>query len=263
MGGTWTPEEYEELLASALACPVSVSFGRSRTVPVRAKGVRLEGRPGYAVRLHHMFALAPDQVRSDLAHWMRAGRRAPKICARLDAWIERTLKEQPAPLRRRSRLAPVGEVHDLEGLAAPLFATTFALDFGDRPRAGLTWGSRRRSRSRRSLRLGSYDPETNVARIHPVLDQAGVPTWFVTYVLMHEILHAALPPHQEPSGRWVHHSPAFRRRERAYPEYRRALAWEERNLARLIRSAREGTTFRAARTPVLEHVERLLFDEPR
>jgi hypothetical protein len=38
----------------------------------------------------------------------------------------------------------------------------------------------------------------------------------------------------------VHHSTAFNRREHRYPDYERALAWEEANLTQLIRSARSG-----------------------
>ena len=40
-----------------------------------------------------------------------------------------------------------------------------------------------------------------------------------------------------------------------------ALSWEERNLGKLIRSAREGTGFREARVPLRKRVEQLLFDD--
>jgi hypothetical protein len=77
-------------------------------------------------------------------------------------------------------------------------------------------------------------------RIHPALDRGDVPEWFVRYVLMHEILHAALPPRLGKGRRWVHHGPEFRAREGEYVDYQRALKWEERNLPRLIRQARRG-----------------------
>nr|HMR10348.1 hypothetical protein [Polyangiaceae bacterium] len=39
----------------------------------------------------------------------------------------------------------------------------------------------------------------------------------------------------------VLHGPAFRNRELAYPDYEHALHWERENIARLIRSARDGS----------------------
>ena len=57
-------------------------------------------------------------------------------------------------------------------------------------------------------------------------------------------LHAIIDTYRDASGRWVHHGPEFRRRESRWPEYDAAVRWERRNLARLIRSAREGTTLR-------------------
>lgn len=238
----WTPQDWEELLSEELAVDVVVTYGRSRTVPVHARHVRLEGRPAYQVRLHGMFAQAPEEVREDVARWMRVGRRARKVCERLDRWIASELAALPK--RRPGRANPKGEAHDLSALAEGLFAGFFASDFEERPRPILTWGQRRKSSSRRSLRLGSYDPETNVVRLHPVLDQPGVPEWFVRFVLMHEILHAVLPPRPGSGSRMIHHGPEFRRREQSYPDHSRALRWEEKNLARLIRSARTGSRLR-------------------
>ena len=248
----WTPADWEELLGQELGHPVRVLYGRSRTVPVQARGQRLPGGGGLEVRLHRMFAVAPAQVREDLARWLRVGRRARRACERLDGWIEQALAELPPPTRRRPTLAPTGHAYDLEAMAEPLWGGEFARDFVERPRPGLTWGRRQRSSSRRSLRLGSYDPELNVVRVHPVLDQEGVPEWFVRFVLMHEILHAALPPRRGRGRRWIHHGAEFRRRERAFEEHAPALVWEERNLGRLIRSARTGERFVPARGSLAE-----------
>jgi len=247
MDAEWTPEDWEELLAQELARPVRVRYGRSRTVPVQARGQRVAGSSGLEVRLHRMFSAAPAEVREDLARWLRVGRRARRACERLDRWIEQALAELPTTERRRPKLAPGGLAYDLEEMAGPLWTGVFALDFVERPRPALTWGLRRRSSSKRSLRLGSYDPEQDVVRLHPVLDQEGVPEWFVRFVLMHEILHAALPPRPGRGRRWIHHSAEFRRREQAFDEHAPALVWEERNLGRLIRSARTLERFVPAR----------------
>jgi hypothetical protein len=54
-------------------------------------------------------------------------------------------------------------------------------------------------------------------------------------VVFHEMLHQAVPA-REANGRRIVHGPEFRRRERAYPEFARAKAWEERNLSLLLSS---------------------------
>jgi hypothetical protein len=200
----------------------------------------VEDRQGVRVRMHRFFGAAPEEVGEALAGWIRAGRRARRACALLDGWIDARLAELPTARPRGASLRPRGEVHDLDALAEPLFGAEFAHDFSERlARPGITWGRRGRSQARRSLHLGSFAAERNVVRIHRALDQPAVPDWFVRFVLFHEILHAALPGHN--------HGPAFRTRERAYADYRRARRWERDHIAALIRSARTGRPMKRGR----------------
>ncbi len=256
--GDWSSKDWEGFLRERLDLDVRVTFGRSRSAPVQARSAPSRSTSGtyvWEIRLHAMFVSTPPEVREALVKWLRVGRRATKAGPVLDRWIHEQVTALP-PKVRRINLSPRGDVHDLTALAAPLFAGEFAGEFdgdaafgagtgvtGDKKteRPGISWGRRTRSRSRRSLRLGSFEPESRVVRIHPVLDQEAVPAWFVTFVLKHEILHAIIDAYRDESGRWVHHGPEFRRREESWVEYEHAMAWERRNLARLIRSAREGT----------------------
>jgi len=226
-----TLDEWEAFLAARLGGRVRVAFGRARTRPIQA-----EWRAGEArIRLHRFFLGAPEEIREALASWLRFGRRARRACGLLDAWIDARLAELGPRVPRRTRLRPGGTVHQLEELAAPLFQTRFPGAFRDGPRPGLTWGRRGRSRARRSLLLGSYSAETHTVRVHPVLDRDWVPAWFVRYILFHELLHAAAP-----GAGCRSHGPAFQARERAFPDFTRARAWQRNHLSRLIREARRG-----------------------
>ena len=237
-----TEEQWEALLAAELDCTVQVRYGRARHVVVQA---RREPRPGLGLelRLSSFFAGAPAQIRTDLARWLRSGRRARASCARLDAWIEERRTELP-PLRRRRKTRTRGEHHDLEPLAVDLRAEWFAggeaLELDEERWPDITWGRRGKRPVRHTLRLGSYVHDERIVRIHPVLDQEAVPTWFVRYILFHELLHAACPPESAPDGRLVHHGPEYRRQERRYPDWERAQAWQKAWLGALIRSARTG-----------------------
>jgi hypothetical protein len=234
--------EWSAWLSAVLGEPWVVTFGRARSTPVQARH-RAAGRCA-DLRLHEMFRAAPAEVREALGRWLRVGRRAKRASALLDRWIHDQLACLP-PSSRTMELAPEGRVHDLAALSVELCSGEFAADFNaDAPAPAVTWGRRAPSRSRRSLRLGSFEPGRHVVRMHPVLDQAGVPQWFVRFVLKHELLHAVFPPCRDGAGRWIHHGPEFQRRERAWPDYAPAVAWEHQNLPRLIRSAREGSALR-------------------
>jgi hypothetical protein len=225
------PADWETWLATRLQRTVEVKYCRSRTMPLHVE----DGDELLRVRMHRFFAQATDDVRESMAKWITVGKRAHKACAVLDAWIDARLEELPLPkITVRTR----GVMHDLEELAEGLFGDEFALDFARRPRPAVSWGRRQKSSARRTLMLGSYNARSNLVRVHPVLDQPLVPDWYVRFILFHEILHAVIP------SRHVHHTPAFRRRERSYRDFARARAWEKQHIERLIRHARRGSRSR-------------------
>lgn len=234
------PAQWERRLTETLGVPVEVRYGRARTQVVRAG---FDGPRGvWVVRLNAMFADAPEEVQEALARWMRAGRRARRASELLDGWIEDRLQRLHREEPRRVKLQTRGSVHDLERLAGELFESEFVQEYpGGEGAPSLTWGRAARSRSRRSLRLGSYDYSSRLVRVHRVLDQSGIPDWFVRYVLFHELLHSVLDE-PSPGGRRVLHGPRFRQRERAYRDYGRACAWESIHIDALIRSARRGVS---------------------
>lgn len=266
-GGTVLAETsavWRDYLSMELACTVRVVYTRARRTPLQVRR-RAEARAvvhrTIEVRMHAMFATAPAEIRRAVAVWIRSGRRAPRACAELDRWILASLERLPPRAERQLALRSAGRQHDLAALSADILRHELADDFPDDARwPRITWGRRIRSRTRHSLRLGSFDPDGSVVRIHPVLDQAAVPESFVRYVVFHELLHAALPPRPGKGARWIHHSAAFKKRERAYAGHAAALCWEETHMGELIRSARSGQPMRtrvktaAAKVPALKTV---------
>jgi hypothetical protein len=222
--------EWESHLGQALTKSVCVKFGRARTQPVKAafEHDRVE------LRLHEFFGEAPSEVADDLAAWLRAGGRARRASARLDAWIDERLASLPPRVTRRQAIDLRGQCHDLEPMVQRLFDSEFQFERSP----DVTWGRRGRSRARRSLQLGCYVRSAHLVRMNRVLDQPGVPAWFVNFVLFHELIHAALPVTVQAHGR------EFRTWERSHPDYRAAVDWQRTNLDRLIRSARTGSLLR-------------------
>lgn len=257
-------------LEAELGCEVRLVPTRSRSRPLQLRVLR-RARPERGIaelielRLHALFDEAPPELHGAVASWIRSGGRAGRACRAIDLWIREGLERLPPEALPAAELRAHGAAHDLAALAEELRREHFAAEF---PSADalppLTWGRGSPGRARHSLRLGSCNPDGGLVRIHPVLDQPAVPRFFVRYVLHHELLHAVIPPRPSRSGRWVHHGPDFRARERAYPDYERALRWEDEHIGRLLRSARRGVPCAApARRGALQRaarcVQRLLF----
>jgi predicted SprT family Zn-dependent metalloprotease len=99
----------------------------------------------------------------------------------------------------------------------------------------IVWGRRRRQRPLGEIVFGSIQEEQRVIRIHPLLDREFVPSWFLEYVVYHEMCHAVVPDQFDSKGRRKVHHEKFYERERRFRWFRRAKAWEADNLARFLR----------------------------
>ena len=245
------PDAWSEYLSAELKAPVDVIFTRARRTVLRVepRGVHR------SVRMNAFFAAAPPDVRAAVVAWIRSGRRARRKAELLDQWVETQIESMERSAPRKLKIVSAGRVHDLDALALSLREKEFAGEFAaagtpasDAPTPAkwpqLTWGRAPKSRTRRTLRLGSFDYWTGIVRMHPVLDQAAVPESFVRYVLFHELLHAAMPAERGTRGRRIFHSREFRRREREYSGTSAALAFEKAHLQELLWSARTGNEMR-------------------
>lgn len=245
----WTADSLAQALTRELGAPVQITFTRSRSTPVQAKAPTPGpfAKAGANLRLHMFFAEAPIEVVNDLAQWLRSGKRARAASQRLDTWIHTSVAQLPAKAPRRIRLNPNGSHYELlpllEIVRAQEFPEHFAAD-STPPRAlplpAITWSQQNPRGKLRSLRLGSYNRERDLIRIHPLLDDKRVPEFFVRYIIFHELLHAVHKSLKDPSGRWVHHSQAFRQRESEYPDYQAALKWEAKGLWTVAKKQRKG-----------------------
>lgn len=221
-----------------LKCSLEEHFGETLDLTVTDNTSSImtysEGENGSPkrLRLHRMFLAAGPNILCALATYLTK-RRTRKSGAVLDTFIDgnRHLirKRSGASLRLRTR----GQHHDLQAY----YDEVNAAHFEGSVRAPVTWGKLPGTSKRRSIRLGSYTPEDDLIRIHPHLDQAFVPEYFVRYVIFHELLHAHLGIRISPTGRHMVHTREFNRIERAYPDYDRAIAWHNvpKNLNRLLR----------------------------
>jgi predicted SprT family Zn-dependent metalloprotease len=136
------------------------------------------------------------------------------------------------PLQRKFAFRERGDFFDLRALFEKLNERYFKNKLRGYV---IVWGPRRRQRPKTGIVFGSIREEERVIRIHPLLDRAFVPSWFLEYVIYHEMCHAVVPDQFDASGRRKVHHEKFFERERKFRWFRRAKAWEADNLARFLR----------------------------
>ncbi len=173
------------------------------------------------VRLSDIIADAPGEILDAVLVTLvcsLARRRSPATVRRKcrDYFSSPEIRARCREVRRargRKRLdGPRGDVFDLTRLFADLNREYFQNRLAIRM---LGWS---RGRSRRSL--GQYDPAHDAIVLNRRLDNPLVPEYAVTFVLYHEMLHAAFRD-ESCNGRRPHDR-RFREAERRFRDYDRA-----------------------------------------
>lgn len=202
---------------------LSLTNNRRRMLSCKRRGKVLE------VRLHHMFLGGGEALFEDLIAFTGGDDSAGQ---RIRAFIDSNRQEIRHEVSPDS-LRTLGQNHDLQWI---LDGVKELLDEDALEEITITWG--RRGRGRRSIRFGSYDFDQKLVRIHPALDERWVPTYFLEYIVYHELLHALYPPTSEQdSSRRCVHTEEFKEMERRYPRYEDALAWEAANIKTILAQA--------------------------
>jgi hypothetical protein len=141
---------------------------------------------------------------------------------------------------------PFDSHHHLESLASEVHRTYFF----KYPPLPVRWGQQISRKKRRSIRLGSYNHATTEVRIHPVLNGANVPAFFIQSVIFHEYLHHVMGPH---------HNSKFHRAERQFRYHRESQEWVRRNLWILLGRKRNELRRPVAATVVPQATQVALF----
>lgn len=182
----------------------------------------------HRLRIHHMFIGCGQDTIDALAGLAEGGDDVDEARRVLKEYIDCN-RDQISFEVDPDELEAVGDHHDLQTILDKWRAK---LDEPPLEDVMITWG--RYGRGSRTIRFGSYDFDRQLIRIHPALDQEWVPRFFVEFIVYHELLHALFPPVEESSSRRKVHTEEFREREREFPRYQEALAWERKNLPRFL-----------------------------
>jgi hypothetical protein len=183
------------------------------------------------VRAHAIFQDAGEDVLRAVASFVSGGRTSARDARLIDDYIELHRHRIRRPIDKELIVQPLGEFHDLSTSLAQLNREFF----GNAIQAAITWSKAARNQRRSSIRMGSYCDEQKLIRIHPALDQAFVPKYFVESVVFHEMLHEHHGVKERSDGRRCIHSREFLKDERRFPEFDDAQRWERKHLHKLLR----------------------------
>jgi hypothetical protein len=125
-----------------------------------------------------------------------------------------------------------GKVFNLRTVFRNLNAEYFNNRFPARYR--IVWARKTKGRPKNQIVFGYIQEEDRIIKIHPLLDRRFVPTWFLEYVVYHEMCHAVVRDEYDSAGRRIVHHEKFFARERRFHWFRRAKTWEQENLARFL-----------------------------
>ena len=175
---------------------------------------------GYRLRLHQMFVGAEPRIVRALARYVvHNDRRASTLLGEYIEQNQHIIRQQ----ERRPRNLTVrtaGRHHDLQAIFDRLNGEQLRRRAGGAHHLGA--GHLAGGRRRRSIKMGSFAVEDRVIRIHPALDQAGVPEYFVAWIVFHEMLHGKHEVKRE-NGRRRFHTPEFLAEESDLPRLRPRL----------------------------------------
>jgi SprT-like family protein len=207
-------ESFKNYIEERLGRPISLVFTENSTTML---SVRMQNDCP-RIRLHRLFLNADNEVLNEIVSYLQGTRSA---MTRFREFVRNNKVHIQAGPPNKVTLKTRGRWHDL----SEFFNAVNEDYFGGRVNAGITWGSRSPRSSVKKRTLGSYSEKSNTIRINPLLDKRNVPRYYVAFVIYHEMLHADMGIAREGDRRRVH-SREFRRREKLFKHYDRAIAWE-------------------------------------
>lgn len=194
---------------------LTITDNSTSMLSVKSKGETLY------VRLNRIFLEAGADVVSEVAEFIKKRRgKTPLISSFMREKRGHLKKKVP----RRLNLCTSGKNYDLLNI----YETINRAYFEGSVSSTITWGKKTPRYAVRKRTLGSYSSHTNAIRINPLLDNSGVPFYFVEFIVYHEMLHAYIGVKSK-NGRRSVHSKEFREHERIFRDYEKAMAWEKNN----------------------------------
>lgn len=207
-------EKEDQIASFFLGTKVHIDWHENQSSFVSCK----KEKKMFHLRLHRFFLQSDEKVFKALADYLLKQDAKAKFLIRKEAHLYFSQgKGVFLPLEKKGAFYDLGTIY--EDLKERFFSETFSVSIG--------WKNKRVKERARSITLGTYDRHRNAIEIHSILDDEKVPSYFIEYVVYHEMLHAIIPSEIDEKGRIVHHTKQFRRQEKLFPYFLESKEWEK------------------------------------
>jgi hypothetical protein len=211
---------YEEIASIKLAklspVPLRLFWHENRTSFFSCR----KDRWSLHLRLHRLFAKAPSPVlEAVIGYAMKGDRKAGTIVRQMAHLYFSQKRIEPDELVAKGR---VYDLHEIQDRLRERYFPGLKVAIG--------WSTHRRVGAFRCMTFGTYDRHRNQIRIHPLLDDADVPLYFLEFIVYHEMLHAVIPARIDARGAVHSHTREFRHREKEFDKFDQAKEWEKKSL---------------------------------
>lgn len=210
----------QEILQALTKMEIELLLNRNRSTMVSI----LERRRGYArLSLHHMFSNAPNHVLIALADLIK-NKKNPDASKILRHFFD----EIPFTADDRNKLNPgklvtLGKHFNLKEIYEKINQDYFGSELD----LLISWFKAKQSRYKSQFSFGLYYESEKLIKINERLDDPIVPQFFIEFVIYHEMLHDVYKPTYNSSGYRSIHTKEFKEKEKQFPHYEQAKAWEK------------------------------------
>jgi len=181
-----------------------------------------KGRKQVKLSLHKFFLYANDWVIEAIVDY--SVKRNSNALVILRTFINEHFKDADYSDKIKNKnLCTKGNHYDLR----VIYSRVNSAYFENKLNLSFTWFKKPTYRNFRSLTFGSYSRPLKLIRMNALLDIPEVPSYFLDFVMYHEMLHEVCAPTIDKLGRSRVHTKEFRMREKLFDKYQEAIAFEK------------------------------------
>ncbi len=181
-----------------------------------------KGRRQVKLSLHKFFLYANDWVIEAIVDYSL--KRNSHALVILRTFINEHFKDADYSDKvKKESLLTKGNHYDLSVIYSRVNSTYFE----NKLNLSFTWFKKPIYRNFSSLTFGSYSRPLKLIRMNALLDISEVPSYFLDFVMYHEMLHEVCPPTIDKLGRSRVHTKEFRMRERLFDKYQEVTLFEK------------------------------------
>ncbi|MCH9633164.1 MAG: hypothetical protein S4CHLAM6_15160 [Chlamydiae bacterium] len=209
----------KEMLQALTKMQVDLTINDNRSTMISI----LERKRKYArISIHRMFLNSTNEVVIALAELVK-NKKSKEHSQTIRHFIDESSTDYEYREKLdKKKLDALGNFFDLNELYQKVNKQYFQSELD----LSITWFGNKNRRPKSQICFGLYQQPLKLVKINRILDQKNTPTYFIEYIIYHEMLHHIYRPETSASGYRRIHTQKFREKEKEFLDYNQAKDWE-------------------------------------